>query len=249
MQYPPQQPPSQFPSQPQWAPQQQWQQPPFQPSYPLHQEHNSGPSWPPPQPVKKAPSPKDVWFGCGVLIALIIIIGAIIGGIVQAASSTPSSDTSSTQATAQPTTVPTPTPTLAPTPTPTPKPAPTMSPAQLEHIYKISATSTTVAALDKDGNADQDHIVHFTCTIFGFVKDSSGNTAGANVDDPNTSGVIQVAFPSGTDLSQLNTGDTLEVWGIDGGTSTGQNAFGATIQEVGVAAQYMTDQTTGYSTP
>lgn len=105
-----------------------------------------------------------------------------------------------------------------------------------------------IATLDKDGNNDQGNTVHFTCAILNFVKDSSGNTAGANVDDPNASGVIQVAFPAGTDLGQLNTGDTLEVWGVDDGTSSGQNVFGATVQEVGVAAAYMTDQTTSYST-
>ena len=88
--------------------------------------------------------------------------------------------------------------------------------------------------------------MHFTCEILNFVKDSNGNTAGANVDDPNTSGVVQIALPSNTDLSQLNTRDTLEVWGTDEGTQTGQNAFGATIQEVGVSANYMTDKTTNY---
>ncbi len=116
----------------------------------------------------------------------------------------------------------------------------------LEASYKASTTDTTIATLDKDGNADQDKDIHFTCSILNFVKDSNGNTAGANVDDPNTSGVVQIAFPANTDLSQLNTGDTLEVWGTDEGTQTGQNAFGATIQEVGVLAIYMTDTTTNY---
>ena len=137
-------------------------------------------------------------------------------------------------------------PTQQPTIAPTPKPTPTVSAAQLEATYKASTTNTTIATLDKDGNADQGKDVHFTCTILNFVKDSNGNTAGANVDDPNTSGVVQIAFPAITDLSQLNTGDTLEVWGTDGGTSSGQNAFGATIQEVVVSANYMTDKTTNY---
>lgn len=109
-----------------------------------------------------------------------------------------------------------------------------------------NVVDTTVATLDKDGNSDSGMSVHFTATIIGFVKDSNGNTAGANVDDPNTSGVLQVAFPDGTDLSHLNTGDTLEVWGVDRGSFSGTNAFGATIQEVGVAAVSMTDKTTGY---
>ena len=90
--------------------------------------------------------------------------------------------------------------------------------------------------------------MHFTATILNFVKDSNGNTAGANVDDGITSGVIQVIFPSGTDLSQINTGDTIEVWGVDEGSFSGTNGFGATVQEVAVSAVYMTDQTTTYQT-
>ena len=159
--------------------------------------------------------------------------------------STPAS-TPATQAT-QPAQAATQAPTQAPAqPTVAPTQAPTISPAQLEQVYKVSTTDTTVAALDKDGNNDNGKDVHFTATILNFVKDDSGNTAGANVTDPNTSSVIQVGFPTGTDVSQLNTGDTLEVWGLDGGTASGTNAFGATIQEVVVAAQYMTDHTTGY---
>ena len=108
---------------------------------------------------------------------------------------------------------------------------------------------TTISALDKDGNNDQGANVQFTCQILNFVKDNNGNTAGANVDDPNALGtVIQVTFPGGTDLSQLNAGDTLVVQGADKGVFSGQNAFGATVQEVGVEAQYITDQTTGYQT-
>jgi hypothetical protein len=108
-------------------------------------------------------------------------------------------------------------------------------------------TDTTVVSLDKDGNADQGKDVHFTSSISDFVKDSSGNTAGANVVDVNDPGsVIQVIFTPGTDISRMNTDDILEVWGSDQGTSSGTNAFGGTVQEVVVQAQYMKDQTTGY---
>ncbi len=117
-----------------------------------------------------------------------------------------------------------------------------------EPDYKASTIDTTVEFLDKDGNTGKGVDVHFTATILSFVKDSGGNTAGANVDNGLTSGVIQVIFPAGTDLSQINTGDTLEVWGFDDGTFSGSNAFGATIQEVAIEAFYMTDQTTSYQT-
>ena len=121
------------------------------------------------------------------------------------------------------------------------------APVQSEQDYKASATTTTVATLDKDGNTDKGNIVHFTCTIMNFVKDTSGNTAGANVEDLPSSGVIQVGFPAGTALSRLNTGDTIEVWGEDMGTFSGPNLFGATVQEVGISAAHMSDLTTGYS--
>jgi len=126
--------------------------------------------------------------------------------------------------------------------------APSPSSGLSESDFKALSTDTTVDTLDKDGNQDKGLNVHFTCTIMRFVKDSNGNTAGANVDQGLTASVIQVAFPSGTDLNKLNTGDTLEVWGMDEGTFSGPNLFGATVQEVVVQAAYMTDQTTGYQT-
>ena len=118
-----------------------------------------------------------------------------------------------------------------------------------EAQYKASTTDTSVASLDKDGNLDSGKDVHFTATILNFVKDSSGNTAGANVTDPGGfTAIIQVEFPAGTDITQLNLQDKIEVWGTDDGTQTGTNAFGATVHEVAVSALYVTDQTTGYTT-
>jgi hypothetical protein len=126
--------------------------------------------------------------------------------------------------------------------------SPTLTPAQ----FRASTQDTTVENLDKDANTDKGTDVHFTCKILRFVKDDSGNTAGANVESSDTSSfttsVIQIGFPSGTDVTKLNEGDTLEVWGTDQGVFSGKNAFGGDVQEVGVAALYMTDTTTGYKT-
>lgn len=233
---------------------QRGQNQPFQPQLP-HPVKSDLPNQPLKSPPVKLDLPKqppkplsrNVKIGCGIFSGLIVLILIIaIAASVASGSQSPSTSESSSPSDnaasmGQPT--------MQPTQAPTEPPTPTLSPAQLEKAYKASTTDTTVVALDKDGNNDQGEDVHFMCTILNFVKDSNGNTAGANVDDPNSSSVIQVAFPDGTDLSQLNTGDTLEVWGTDDGTSSGTNAFGATIQEVGVTALYMTDQTTGYSTP
>ena len=128
----------------------------------------------------------------------------------------------------------------------TPVTQPTQSPAVSEKAYKASATDTTVADLDKKGSSGQGDIVHFTATILDFVKDSSGNTGAANVTTDTTSSVVQVVFPENTDVTRLNENDTLEVWGVDAGVFSGTNGYGATVQEVGIQAQYMTDQTTGY---
>lgn len=204
-----------------------------------------------PQPKKKR---KRLWIlGIvgGILLFSCAICGVIGGGLSQASNT--GSATAAQVATPvgqaiQPTSVPTDTPTPVPTDTPTPVPTPTETPAQIEADYKASTTNTTVINLDKDGSADAGKDVHFTCQILNFVKDSTGNTAGANVDtqDSYSSSVIQVAFTPGTDLTQLNQGDILEVWGTDQGVSSGTNAYGGTVQEVGITAEYMNDQTTNY---
>lgn len=190
---------------------------------------------PPPKKSRKLLRNKWFWIAVIAFIALSGIVTALSGGN---SSTTPTSNTA-TQATQQATQAPTTQPTQAPT----------ISAKLLEATYKASTTTTTVSALDKNGNTWKDKDVHFTAVISGFVKDDSGNTAGANVDDPNGgSGVIQIAFPPNTDISRLNQDDTIEIWGLDGGTASGQNAFGATVQEVVVSALYLTDKTTGYQT-
>ncbi len=221
---------------PQWQ-SQQYPYPQPQPQY------TPPPMVQPPPPKKK--SRKKLWLIIGAIIIVLIIVANIGAHLSPSSTDTtpqatqPAQTTQATQA-VQPTQPPA-------KPTAVPTQAPTASPAQAEQAYKASATDTTVTNLDKDGNSDQGNIVHFTATILNFVKDDSGNTAGANVDDPNSAGsVIQVLFPASTDITQLNQGDTLEVWGQDMGTASGTNAFGATIQEVVITGQYMRDQTTNY---
>lgn len=224
------------------------QLPPNQPQYPPQGQWSVSPPDQGPVPYQWAPPPKKsrkkLWLIIGAVIAVLVIGGIAAGASGGSTSSTP--DTTSqatqpaqaTQALAKPTVRPTATPTTAPTQTQ----------AQIEATYKASTKSTTVTSLDKDGSADQGEEVHFTGVILNFVKDSNGNTAWANVDDLSLSStsVVQVAFPSNTDLSQLNQEDTLEVWGTDEGVFSETNAFGGTIQEVVITAQYMFDQTTNY---
>jgi hypothetical protein len=188
-------------------------------------------------------------------IVATVLLAAIVLCIVVAANNPAMQSSSSVPPTSVPSDTPTPVPTVQPTAKPTskPTPVPTAQPtetfAQQEAAYKAGTTNSTVSDLDKQGNAEQGQDVHFTGKILNFVKDSSGTTAGANVDEPTsvTSSVVQIVLPPGADLIQLNQDDMIEVWGTDEGTVSGTNAFGATIQEVQITAKYMTDQTTNYS--
>jgi hypothetical protein len=240
------QPPTYYPQQPQPY----YPQPPIyqQPGYPQQQ-----PVYPQPQPKKKRKSIKEQWnsgpagkFGVIATIVIALLVCGTCSGIMHAATSTGNPVATPTQTAAQVVPANTPVPTTKPAPTA--KPKPTQSPAQIEADYKINTTDTDVASLDKDGNADMGNEEHFTCTLVAFVKDSSGTTAGANVTDPGSvsSSFVQIIFTPGTDITQLNTQDTVEVWGTNMGVSSGTNAFGGTVQEVVVQAKYMNDTTTGY---
>ncbi len=253
-QYPPVPQQGQFPQQ--GYPQQQsypQQQGHLPQSYP-QQQYQQPPMMPPPTPPKKKAWYKRPW---GIVLIVFLSLG-VCGGISSTFSSANGAKNTATDSVAQaattvPTTVvhttqPSAVPTHKPKPKPTATPAPTQSLTQIEASYKAKTTDTTVGDIDKQGDAYKGNHVHFTCKILNFVKDDSGTTAGANVDDPNdsTTSVVQITLPIGADLSQLNQGDSVEVWGDDGGTVSGTNAFGATIQEVVVVSLYMTDQTTGY---
>ena len=215
----------------------------------LHRPTYVPPKYPMPQPPQMPRgSRKRFWLFMGIIaIGLAVGIGgsSIIWSLIKQPVTLPATQPTQ-QVTAQP--APTLAPTEAPQPTVTVAPQPTLSPAQLEKKFKSMTLDTTVAALDKEGNSYKEKYVHFTCTLSSFVRDSNGYTVGANVSDPKSYDVIQVVFRDGTDLEKLNKGDTLEVWGVDGGIYSGKNAFGVTVQEVVIGAMYITDQTSGYAT-
>ncbi len=167
--------------------QQQPTQPPptqYYPQYPNYQpQQQNRPMMPLPYPQFQTPVPgtgqpkkkHGPWFW--ILIAFgILIVFSMCMSISQAANQSGSVNNTSASATD----------TLAPTDTPTDTPVPTLSSTQVEKVYKASTTSITVDNLDKEGNNDKGKDVHFTCKILKFVKDNSGNTAGANVITPQT---------------------------------------------------------------
>jgi len=228
-------------------------QPPTQPDRPYQQP----PTPPTPKEARREIQRKKLGkkgkffaIGCGSLVALVVLITVIAIAASAGGGTHPATVQEATQppdagATAMAGNTPV---TSQPTQAVQPTTAPAQSAAQIESAYKASTTDTTVSGVDKNGSSWTGKDVHFTAVISGLVKDDSGNTAGANVSDPtNEFGHdIQVGFPAGTDINKLNQGDTIEVWGTDGGTQSGANAFGATVQEVVVGASYLTDTTTGY---
>jgi ribose 5-phosphate isomerase RpiB len=89
--------------------------------------------------------------------------------------------------------------------------------------------------------------VTFTATIDDFLQNSSGETAAMNVTDPNDpTSVLYVQLSLWADVTQMNKGDTVVIWGTGEGTVSGKNGFGGSIQEAAVQENYLTDTTTGY---
>ena len=178
------------------------------------------------------------------IVAAVFVICLLVGNLARGSSGTNTGAGSTvvttnqtsghTAATAQPTNPPQPTATTASQ----------ESPAQ----YKASASSVSVSDISKDPSGYKGKTVKFTAVIANFVQDSSGNTAGANVDDPNDySSVVQIEFTPSFDISKVNKGDTIEVWGQDLGAFSGTNAYGGTITEGGIQEVYLVDSTSGYS--
>lgn len=253
--------PPQSPTQQPWGqplqppPQQPWGQPPPPPQQPWGQQAtNYGWQQPLPGQFQQAPQPPKkknrLWLVLGIVVG-VLVLSTVLCGVINSLpktsntasttgdqTATPGDTSTSVAQVVQPTTV----------PTATPTPAPTKTSAQIEASYKTSTISTTVTNLDKDGAVDKGKDVHFISKISMFVKDSAGNTVGANVEeqDSYSSSYVQVQFTSGTDITKLNEGDILEVWGSDDGVFSGTNAYGGTVQAVGITAQYMLDQTTNY---
>lgn len=172
------------------------------------------------------------WIATGI-IGLFVLFSAV-GHSTPNSSTTTSNQNSQVEATATP---------VAPTDTP----APTIDLAKVRADYKASATQVTIADIAKDPNYYKNLPITFTGTILNFVQDSSGNTSGANVSDPNDySSFIQVVFSPFVEVQSINKGDTITVWGKGLGSYSGKNAFGGTINEGATQEVYMSDTTSGY---
>ncbi|HEV2239063.1 MAG TPA: hypothetical protein VGR57_20570, partial [Ktedonobacterales bacterium] len=102
--------------------------------------------------------------------------------------------------------------------------------------------------VEKDPNTYKGKTITFTGVTSTWFKDSNGNTIAVNVEDPNDySSDILIEFTPKFDLTKINKGDTIVVWGKGLGTISGTNAYGGTILVGNVQEVYLNDLTSGYS--
>lgn len=191
--------------------------------------------------TKAAKQKRVIWIVTGVIAGLIII------GTIASAGSKSKATTSTTSPTSAAHSAPTTAaaPTTAP---PATSPPTTQSQAQIVQGYQNSTTSVTASQLANDPSTYKGQGVTFTGTIDTFLQDSSGNTTAMNVADPNDpTSVIYVQLSNTADVTQMNKGDTVVIWGDALGSVSGKNAYGGTINQSAVNEVYLTDQTTNYS--
>lgn len=177
---------------------------------------------------------KKIGLVAGLSIVIIILVGCIIFVIWLVSSIGKAVSSSITSSTAD-------SPIAKPVPTPTP------NPEKIKADFKASATQITVSEIAKDPNYWKQLPITFNAKIINFVQDSQGNTVAANVSDPNDySSIIQLQFSILLDISQVNKGDLVTVWGMGLGSFSGQNSYGASINEGAAKESYLKDLTNGY---
>jgi hypothetical protein len=232
--------------------------PPTPPSNPLAGDGWSGvtpgsPTGSPPLRPRRRIAKKWWWIGGAVVLLAIGGIGSALSPPAKpsaakvAATSAPVANAPATAApTAAPTAVPTAAPTAAPTAVPTAAP-PAESQAQIVADFEATAQAVAVSKLVNSPSTYNGSTVSFTATIVNFLQDSSGNTTAMNVSDPTDfSSLVYVQLSSTADVTKMNKGDTIKIWGDGSGTVSGTNAYGGSINESAVTEVYTQDITSGY---
>ena len=204
------------------------------------------------------------------VVVLLVVVSVLTAKPTPTAKATATAiSTPKTTATATPTpkptatATPTPKPTATATPTPkppatatptakataTPKPKATPTPqATIVADYEASCTAATVSQQVNSPGSYDGTSVTFQATIVNFLQDSSGDTTAMNVSDPNDiTSLMYIQLSDYADVTQMNKGDTVTIWGDANGDISGKNAYGGTINESSAYEVYLTDTTTGYA--
>jgi hypothetical protein len=125
---------------------------------------------------------------------------------------------------------------------------PKESQKQIISDYESSAKSVTIANLVKAPNAyGFGQTFEFAGIVANFLQDSSGNTTAMTISDPNDlTSFIYVQISPTCDVTKINKGDKVTIWGDGNGMVTGKNAFGTTVNEFSIIETYLADNATGY---
>jgi hypothetical protein len=113
--------------------------------------------------------------------------------------------------------------------------------------YERATTPTTVADLAADPGSFADRNVAFTGVIKTFVVDGSGGALAMYVSEPTSpSTVVLIQLSEYDDVTRIDTGDTVVIWGgatgrVDYANTLGQPTFVTNVDEM-----YLTDRTSGY---
>lgn len=169
------------------------------------------------------------------------------GGPSGGPSSGPSaSPSASPTATTPVTTAPAPNPSSVPVTAPVSPPAPQL-PSGVVFQYESAATATTVSQLASDPAAFAGKSVSLTGVITNFVVNESGGATAMYVGEPgNPSTVVYVQFSQYDDVTHLDTGDTVTVWGDATGGIAVPNTLGEPVNVTNVYQVYLSDITSGY---
>ena len=140
--------------------------------------------------------------------------------------------------TPSPTRGPTSTPTITPIPTSTPRPTATVDP----EITKARWSTVDIRDLAKNPDGYIGREVHYRGEVFSIEESSDGSAMQVWVDIPGGSEFDQEAvivfFEGKTD--NIYEGTEVEFWGYCSGAFEGTNAFGGTIQQPLILAEYLT---------
>jgi len=113
--------------------------------------------------------------------------------------------------------------------------------------YESATTATTVAQLAANPAAYAGRSVAFTAVIAAFVLDSSGGAMAMYVSEPATpTTVVLVQLSQSDDVTRINTGDTVVIWGDATGRVNYANTIGQPADVTNVNQVYLSDRTSGY---
>ena len=124
---------------------------------------------------------------------------------------------------------------------------PAQAPSGDVYQYETGAAATSVAQLAADPAGGAGRRVVFTGVIAAFAVDGSGGAVAMYVRDPSSpSTVVLVQLSQYDEVTRIDTGDTVVVWGDATGRVTYANSVGQPTDVTNVDEMYLTDRTSGY---